>query len=91
MSSRGGREIEPTGLKDCRNVIDLLSAYLDSDLSEPQRAEIESHMQVCEPCREFLDSLRKTRDGIRGLRESDIPETCRELLRDVLKKMRSED
>ena len=48
-------------------------------------------MLICEPCLEFLDSLRKTRDGVRGLREPEIPEQCREALRDLLDKLRSSD
>ncbi len=37
---------------------DRLSEYLDGDLEPRERAELERHLETCEPCREVLEDLR---------------------------------
>jgi anti-sigma factor RsiW len=37
-----------------------LSEYLDGELAPEVRREMEEHLCDCQPCVEFLDSLRRT-------------------------------
>ena len=37
---------------------DRLSEYLDGDLEPRERAELELHLEACDPCREVLEELR---------------------------------
>jgi tetratricopeptide (TPR) repeat protein len=49
---------------------DLLSEYLDGeDLSSNERARIEAHLAVCEPCRGVLGDLRQIRGRTAALRD----------------------
>jgi anti-sigma factor RsiW len=46
---------------------DLLSAYLDDELSAGDGARIEEHLGACPSCRPQLDSLRRVVDSLRRL------------------------
>ena len=45
-----------------------LSEYLDGELGEGQRARVEEHVRWCPECRRVLESLRRTVEGLMGLR-----------------------
>lgn len=47
-------------MKQCKKCIEFLADYLDGELPEEQRAEFEMHLNLCPPCREYLDSYRET-------------------------------
>ncbi len=44
----------------CREILDNLSAYVDAELDPSLCEEIEAHMQGCNPCVAFLNTLKKT-------------------------------
>ncbi|MFW6457061.1 MAG: anti-sigma factor family protein, partial [Planctomycetota bacterium] len=44
----------------CENSEQILSAYLDGELSEEERRQVESHIKQCDDCRHELESLRRT-------------------------------
>ncbi len=54
-------------MPDCREMLALLSEYLDGELPVGQMREFETHICDCEPCIRFVDSLRRTRDGAKEL------------------------
>jgi anti-sigma factor RsiW len=58
----------------CRELAEFIMAYLDGELSAPQRAEFEQHMSVCPPCVRYLDSYRKTVAASRSLANVNPPE-----------------
>ena len=45
--------------ENCREILALLSDYVDSDLPQADCAEIERHLAGCAVCREFLIGLAK--------------------------------
>lgn len=44
----------------CQDLLECLSEYIDGDISEDLKKEIEGHIQNCENCRIVLDTTRKT-------------------------------
>ena len=52
---------------------DLLSSYIDGDLTPDQRAEVDEHLAECEACREDLELLRLTLDALHDLPEFEAP------------------
>jgi|GEM_PF-2666716 len=48
----------------CEEVLGVLSAYIDGDLSEQKCEELASHLESCDHCREVLRSIEATRDGV---------------------------
>ncbi|MBV9081020.1 MAG: zf-HC2 domain-containing protein [Elusimicrobia bacterium] len=47
-------------MSDCRD-LDLLSSYIDSELTAAELARVESHLPDCRSCREQLRDLRETK------------------------------
>jgi anti-sigma factor RsiW len=43
---------------DCKHVWEHISAYIDGEVDEGLRAEIEKHLETCEICSAVLDSTR---------------------------------
>jgi anti-sigma factor RsiW len=52
---------------------ELLSAYLDDELTAQERAEVEAHLEFCAPCLGDLDEEREVRSAVRGLPAVDPP------------------
>jgi anti-sigma factor RsiW len=42
----------------CREVVELMTAYLDGALSAADRARFEQHISGCDGCRAYLAQLR---------------------------------
>src|SRR5690348_15133672 len=38
-------------MSDCRRTAERLAAYVDDALPAPERADVERHLGVCDPCR----------------------------------------
>ncbi len=73
-------------METCKDIIELLSDYLDGDLPAKTTRAFESHMKGCPPCMDFLDSIRDTRNLASSLRCEAIPEEVKRSLRDFLKR-----
>jgi hypothetical protein len=43
---------------DCKHVWQYISAYIERDVDEDLRAEIDRHLETCEICSAVLDSTR---------------------------------
>ena len=59
--------------EQCKEILDLLSEYLDGELPEAVCVEIETHVTDCEACNEFLRSLRRTVEMCREFKARDLP------------------
>jgi predicted anti-sigma-YlaC factor YlaD len=43
---------------DCKHVWQYISAYIEGDVDQALRAEIDKHLETCEICSAVLDSTR---------------------------------
>jgi len=50
-----------------------LSALLDDELDEEERAELEAHLPTCAACRAELESMRRARALVRALPQPTLP------------------
>lgn len=57
----------------CRELFERLSEYVDGELSQEICAEIQRHMEGCDPCVAFAKTLKKTADLCRRLPSQPIP------------------
>lgn len=62
----------------CKQVYDLVMAYLDNELSAQDRAEFENHLYKCCPsCGAYLESYKETvrlaRQVGRSVSQDDVP------------------
>ena len=44
-------------MKECEEFAPLLSAFVDGELTEDERAEVLAHVSECEKCRRLLGEL----------------------------------
>jgi anti-sigma factor RsiW len=51
--------IVPGGIS-CREVVEIVTDYLDGALSPDERARLEVHLDACEPCRTYIEQIRTT-------------------------------
>ena len=61
----------------CREVVELLSDYLDGALGPAERARVDAHLETCPECTAYLAQLRTTIGALGRLREQDIPKPIR--------------
>lgn len=65
----------------CREVVELMTDYLDGALPAAERARFEEHLSGCDGCRAYLAQLRTTRTLIGRLAAEPVPEAVeRELI-----------
>jgi anti-sigma factor RsiW len=57
----------------CREVVELLSDYLEDGLSAGERARVDAHLATCPDCLAYLTQLRTTIGALGRLREDDVP------------------
>ena len=73
MGERRVREELPT----CREVVELVTDYLEGHLAPVERERFELHLAICEPCVTYLEQIRLTIDAAGALAESQIPDDQR--------------
>jgi len=57
----------------CREVVELLSDYLEDGLAPGERARVVAHLQTCPQCVAYLAQLQTTICALGRLRQDDIP------------------
>jgi len=66
----------------CRQVVELVTDYLEGALPEDLRAAVERHVEVCPPCAVYIEQIRTTAASLRQVPpvESIDPRTRAELV-----------
>lgn len=57
----------------CREVVELMTDYLEGALSEADRRRFEAHITDCASCREYLAQLRRTIRVAGRLNDEPVP------------------
>ena len=68
----------------CREVFELLSDYVDGELSPETCEALKRHLGACAPCEEFLKTFQKTRSLCRESLMEEMPDELRSRLRAFL-------
>jgi hypothetical protein len=64
----------------CREIVELITDYVESAMSEADRARFEDHLRGCRGCVIFLAQMRATIHATGTLTEDAIPPAMRESL-----------
>ena len=67
--------------RECGEIFANLSEYLDGELPSDLCAEMTEHIQDCEPCVAFVESLKKSIGMVKGVPETVLPGPVRQELR----------
>lgn len=60
-------------MKECEEFAPLLSAFIDGELTEEERAEVLAHVSECEKCRRLLGELTALHAALGELEDEDVP------------------
>lgn len=56
----------------CEHIEELLSPYLEDELSREERRAVEEHVKSCESCSLLLSSLKESKESLVGLPELEV-------------------
>ena len=56
----------------CRELVELVTDYLDGSLSRRDRARFEAHIAACGNCTQYVEQFRETIRLTGTLRETDV-------------------
>lgn len=70
-------DLNARGHLSCREVVDLVSAYLEERLSPDERERFERHLAICPPCGVYVEQLRDTIQALGTLREETFSDEVR--------------
>jgi anti-sigma factor RsiW len=71
---------------NCRQVVELMTDYIEGALSVRDRARFEDHIAGCDGCRAYLAQLQTTRQVLGRLADEPVPASVE---RDLLEAFRS--
>jgi len=67
----------------CRELVALVTEYLEDTMPHSERIRFERHIAVCPPCRAHLEQMRATIRASGELTEESISPSAREALLDA--------
>ncbi len=73
----------------CREVVELMTDYLEGSLSPAEAARFEEHIAGCDGCRGYLEQMRKTRGLTGRLAAEPMSDRLREELTSAFRTWRS--
>ncbi len=73
----------------CKEVVELMTGYLDGTLSAADRARFEVHISGCDGCHAYLAQLRMTRTLLGKLGNEPVPELIQSELLEAFRSWRS--
>ena len=56
----------------CKELVELVTEYFEGQLPGSVRDRFEDHLAECQPCRTYLEQMRRTVELTGALREHDI-------------------
>ena len=74
----------------CRELVELVTEYLDDALDPSERARVDAHLTDCDGCTTYLDQVRATVAATRGLPAEPVPPALLARLLDAFRAGRGE-
>lgn len=69
----------------CKDLVELVTDYLDDRMPAEQRLRFEEHIAFCSPCAVYLEQMRQTISVTGALREEDLDQESRDAMLSVFK------
>jgi anti-sigma factor RsiW len=82
-------EIEQVEQLSCRELVELVTDYLEGALSEEERLRFEDHIERCGACRIYLGQIRQTISVLGHLPEEALSPEAERVLLDAFRGWRS--
>jgi anti-sigma factor RsiW len=65
---------------NCRELVELVTAYLEDDLSSGERKRFEAHLSGCDGCTMYVEQMRRTIELTGTLSVDDVSREAEEAL-----------
>ncbi|HTU78326.1 MAG TPA: zf-HC2 domain-containing protein [Solirubrobacteraceae bacterium] len=75
----------------CQEMVELVTDYLEGELTRAERRRFEAHLAGCENCTEYLEQMRVTIRLTGTLRVEDLTPAIREQFTALYRSWREED
>ncbi len=59
---------------DCQMLVELVTDWLEGELPEPTREELELHVATCAGCIAYVEQMRTTQTALERLESIDVVE-----------------
>jgi anti-sigma factor (TIGR02949 family) len=69
---------------DCREALRLLAAYLDGELEDERRFDLDGHLEVCRSCYSRAEFERRLRAQLAALRSTQVEPAFEARIRDLI-------
>ena len=69
-----------SGQMSCRELVELVTDYIENALGPEERAAFEAHLAICPGCVDYLDQIRRTITLTGRLTEESLSPTARDEL-----------
>ncbi|HEU4879304.1 MAG TPA: anti-sigma factor [Gemmatimonadaceae bacterium] len=73
----------------CKEMVELVTDYLEGALSPEMRTRFDHHLTFCDPCIVYIDQIRQTIATLGRLPEESIPDNALDTLRAHFREWRS--
>jgi anti-sigma factor RsiW len=73
----------------CKEVVELVTDYLEDRLPASLRLRFDQHLTGCDPCVVYIEQMRLTIAAVGALSEESIPKPALEKLRDQFRRWKS--
>lgn len=77
----------PLAEMSCKQFVEIVTDYLEGQLSEARRLWTEEHLAECDACRAYLDQMQQTITALRSLADETLDPARRD---GILAAMRAE-
>jgi anti-sigma factor RsiW len=64
----------------CRDVVELVSDYLEGALGADEAREFDQHLATCDGCATYVEQMRQTIAAVGRLRHETVPAHARDQL-----------
>ena len=64
----------------CRELVELVTDYLEDRLTAPDRAQFEAHLNECGQCRRYVEQMRETIRLLGHIPEESLAPDARDVL-----------
>jgi anti-sigma factor RsiW len=64
----------------CKELVELVSAYLDGALAKADRERFETHLEICDPCHTYVEQIRQTVAAAGRIDEDSLEPPVRDAL-----------
>ena len=70
----------PADAMSCRELVEVITDYLEGAMAADDRARFETHLEECPYCVNYLEQMRETIDTLGELSEESLSEEARDKL-----------